>query len=73
MCPMVNTEDLCDAHEAAELLGLAHPNSVFAYLRRYPDLPRPVIDLGHRRPSLWLRSELVAWAAARPRRSAARP
>ena len=66
---MVNTEDLCDAHEAAELLGLSHPNSVFGYLRRYADLPRPVIELGRRRPALWLRPDLLAWAAAHPRRS----
>lgn len=65
---MVNTDDLCDAHHAAELLGLSHPNSVFGYLRRYPDLPRPVIDLGGRRTSLWLRPELEAWAADHPRR-----
>lgn len=69
MCPMVNTDDLCDAHAVAELLGLSHANSVHGYLRRYPDLPRPVVDLGPRRPALWLRHEVEQWAAERPRRS----
>ena len=71
MCPMVNTEDLCDAHEVAGLLGLSHPNSVFGYLRRYDDLPRPVLRLGKARVALWLRPEIEAWRARHPRRSAA--
>jgi len=71
MCPMVNTDDLCDAHEVAGLLGLSHPNSVFGYLRRYDDLPRPVLRLGKGRVALWLRPEIEAWRARHPRRSAA--
>jgi glutathione-regulated potassium-efflux system ancillary protein KefG len=43
---------------------------VFAYLRRYADLPRPVIDLGRRRIALWLRPEIIAWRDRNPRRSA---
>ena len=69
MCPMVNTDDLCDSHEVARLLGLSHPNSVFGYLRRYSDLPRPVVRLGPGRAALWLRPEIVAWRELRPRRS----
>jgi predicted DNA-binding transcriptional regulator AlpA len=69
MCPMVNTDDLCDAHEAAAVLGLSHPNSVFLYMRRHAGMPRPVIDLGSRRASLWLRPELEAWQRERPARS----
>jgi hypothetical protein len=38
-----------------ELLGLAHMTSVSVYQRRYPDTPRPIIDLGNGRPRLWLR------------------
>jgi hypothetical protein len=30
----------------AELLGLSQPNFVSLYQLRYPDMPRPVIDLG---------------------------
>ena len=30
----------------AELLGLAHHNTVSVYQHRYEDMPRPVLDLG---------------------------
>jgi len=52
---MVKTEELADAHDLAALLRLSHPNSVSTYQRRYPDMPRPVLDLGRGRPKLWLR------------------
>lgn len=65
MVPDVRTEDLVDAQGVAELLGLAHRNSVSAYQQRYPDMPRPVIDLGRGRPRLWLRPEIAEWARAR--------
>lgn len=48
----MNTDDLCDAHETAALLGLSHATSVSGYLRRYTDLPRPVISLGRGRIAL---------------------
>lgn len=57
----VDVDDLVDAHEVAELLGLAHANSVYLYQRRYPDMPRPVVDRGPRRAKLWLRSEVEVW------------
>ena len=62
---MVNTDDLCDAHEVAAVLGLAHSNSVSGYLQRYRDMPRPVIDLGAGRTRLWLRPDIADWAASR--------
>lgn len=65
MNPRVKTEDLIDAVEVARLLGLAQRNSVSTYLRRYPDMPRPVVDLGPSRPRLWLRPEIEAWARRR--------
>lgn len=65
MAPMVNTEDLVDARELARLLGLSHPNSVSLYQRRYPDMPRPVLDLGRGRPRLWLRPVVEHWMATR--------
>ena len=60
--PRVDTDDLIDAHAVAEILGLAHANSVSTYQRRYQDMPRPVVDLGRGRPRLWLRPEIVRWA-----------
>jgi len=65
MSPKVDTEDLIDAVAVAKILGLAQRTSVSTYLNRYPDMPRPAVDLGPRRPRLWLRSEIKAWAATR--------
>ena len=62
MPPRVNTEDLIDAVRVAEMLGLTHRNTVSVYQKRYPEMPRPVIDLGPGRSRLWLRAEIVDWA-----------
>ena len=62
---MINTEELCDAQGVADMAGLSHANSVHTYLRRYADMPRPVIDLGPGRPRLWLRPQIEAWLDAR--------
>jgi predicted DNA-binding transcriptional regulator AlpA len=78
--PLVHTEDLIDAQEAAGIIGLAQRNSVYLYMKKYPDMPRPVVDLGGTRPRLWLRPEIEAWAQhrqpirrGRPRKSGATP
>ena len=68
--PIVDTDDLIDARGVADLLGLSHPNSVSTYQRRYPDMPRPVVDLGEGRCKLWLRAEIQAWMEIRRRNSA---
>lgn len=65
MTPRVETEDLIDAQGVAEILGLAQRNTVSLYQRRYPDMPRPVVDLGRGRPKLWLRSAIQPWARHR--------
>lgn len=62
---MVDVDDLVDAHEVARILGLAQPNTVYQYQRRYPEMPRPVYAPGARRAQLWLREEIVRWASAR--------
>jgi len=59
--PQVDTDDLIDAHEVAEILGLSHRNSVSLYQRRYRDMPRPVVERGGARTKLWLRSEMERW------------
>jgi glutathione-regulated potassium-efflux system ancillary protein KefG len=78
--PLVHTEDLIDAQEAARIIGLAQRNSVYLYMNKYPDMPRPVVDLGGTRPRLWLRPEIEAWAQhrqpikrGRPRKSSTNP
>lgn len=69
MTPTIRTEELIDAQGIAELLGLAQRNTVSGYQRRYPDMPRPVIDLGPGRPRLWMRSDIECWAKTRRRPS----
>jgi predicted DNA-binding transcriptional regulator AlpA len=65
--PLVRTEDLIDTQGVAEILGLTHRNTVSTYLRRYEDMPRPVIDLGPNRARLWLRPQVEEWAERRNR------
>jgi predicted DNA-binding transcriptional regulator AlpA len=64
---LVDVDELADAHDVAEMLGLSHATSVHLYQRRYPDMPRPVLDRGGRRARLWLRSEINEWDAGRSR------
>jgi hypothetical protein len=59
----VDVDDLLDANGVADLLDLAHRNTVSVYQHRYDDMPRPVRDFGDRRTKLWLRSEIAQWAA----------
>ena len=59
----VDVDDLIDASRVAEMLRLSQRNTVSSYQRRYPDMPRPVVDLGQGRCKMWLRSEISQWAA----------
>ena len=70
MSPIVHTDDLIDSHEVAKILGLSKINSVSNYLKRYPDMPRPVVEFGKGRPRVWLRPEIQEWAERRRKRSA---
>lgn len=62
---MVDVDDLADAQDVADLLGLSQKNNVFLYQRRYPDMPRPIYQPGARRAQLWLRSEIEEWRRSR--------
>jgi predicted DNA-binding transcriptional regulator AlpA len=62
----IDSDDLIDAQGIAELLGLSQRNTVSSYQRRYPDMPRPLIDLGRGRCKLWLRSDIQRWRSQRP-------
>ncbi len=62
---MLNTDELIDSRELAAMLGLTHANSVSLYQRRYPDMPRPVIDLGSGRPRLWHKPAIEVWLTER--------
>jgi len=72
VAPRVRTEDLIDAAEVAEILGLSNRNSVANYLQRYPDMPRPVIEFQGGRVRLWLRPEILRWERHRQRHGRAR-
>ena len=61
----VDTDDLIDAQGVADMLGVAQRNTVSLYQRRYPDMPRPVIDLGQGRCKMWLRTEIDSWRCER--------
>ncbi|MCP4308846.1 MAG: hypothetical protein GY788_29015 [bacterium] len=61
----VNTDELIDAQGVADLLGLAQRNTVSLYQRRYPEMPRPIVDLGQGRCKMWLRPEIESWATSR--------
>ena len=63
----VDPDDLIDAVTIAELLGLASRSSVSVYQKRYPEMPRPIIDLGQGRSRLWSRKEVLSWANANGR------
>jgi glutathione-regulated potassium-efflux system ancillary protein KefG len=60
--PLVDTNDLIDARDVAEILGLSQPGNVSLYQHRYSDMPRPVVTLGRGRCKLWLRPEVERWA-----------
>lgn len=63
MMSRVDTDDLVAAREAAEILGLSHRNSASLHQPRYPGtMPRPVVERGGGRMTLWLRADLARWA-----------
>jgi predicted DNA-binding transcriptional regulator AlpA len=68
----VDVDDLIDTQAVAELLGLAHRNTVSEYQARYNDMPRPAVDLGRGRSKLWLQSEVAPWAAMHRARAGSR-
>jgi glutathione-regulated potassium-efflux system ancillary protein KefG len=65
----VDPADLIGAAEVQSILRLSHPSSVTTYLKRYPDFPRPVVDLSESRIRLWLRQDIVSWDNKREAKS----
>ena len=64
---IVDVDDLIGSTDVAEMIGLSHVNSVTTYLKRYPDFPRPVVDVSNGRIRLWLRQDIDGWLASRSR------
>jgi predicted DNA-binding transcriptional regulator AlpA len=59
----IDTGDLLDANDVAELLGLAHRQAVSTYRGRYPDFPEPIVEKA--RCVLWRRTDIEAWRDGR--------
>ena len=57
----VDLDDLIDVGEVAELLGLAHKNSVTTYMRRYEDFPKPAVEFADGKCRAWIREDVQAW------------
>ena len=64
----VDVDDLIEAAEVAEILGLSKRNAVSLYQRRYVDMPRPLVVRSEGRTLLWSRIEMTAWAKQTGRR-----
>ena len=56
----VNAEDLVGAHEIAQRLGVARPQAVHLWRRRYKDFPKPVAKL--KTALVWDWEEVKEWA-----------
>ena len=69
----VDTDDLLDANGVADLLGLAHRNTVSVYQHRYGDMPRPVVELSNGRTKVWLKPEIERWASEQASKGRIRP
>lgn len=63
----IDPDDLIDVGEVQALLGLAQPNAVSLYLKRYEDMPRPIVVRSNGKTRLWLRQEIEAWLKTRKR------
>ena len=62
----VDLDDLIDVGEVAELLGLAHKNSVTTYMRRYDDFPKPAIEFADGKCRAWVLGDVQSWKDDRP-------
>jgi predicted DNA-binding transcriptional regulator AlpA len=59
----VDVDDLIDAREVAEMLGLSSPRAVAVYSSR--GLPQPIIDRGPNTAKLWLKQDIERWIKER--------
>lgn len=66
----VDLDDLLNAAEVADLLGLSHRQAVATYRGRYEDFPTPVIHKGT--CVLWRRQDVEAWGRSTRRLSGRR-
>ncbi len=75
----VDLDDLLDAEQVADLLGLSSGDVVRAYASARADFPRPILprDLSDPKTSrstrYWYRPELMRWRKANPPRQRPSP
>jgi len=62
---MVDTDELVDSTEVAEILGLSSARAVSVYRSRYDDFPDPLLVKAGGRLLLWHRQEVEAWRRGR--------
>lgn len=58
----MDPNDLLDAGEVAELLGLARRQAVSTYRSRYADFPAPTVERNSGMCVLWARDDVESWA-----------
>ena len=61
----LESDDLLDANEVADLIGLSSRRAVSIYRQRYKDFPVPVIEKSSKMCVLWLRSDIEEWVEGR--------
>ena len=59
----VDVDDIINAGEVADIIGLSHRNGVYQYRHRHPDFPAPLIT--HGRCYMWHRGDIKRWIRAR--------
>lgn len=70
MARIVDPKNLVGAHEIAERLGLAFPNSVHSWRRRHKDFPEPVAKLSV--GLIWDWAQVKEWSDSRQARTGRR-
>ena len=58
----MDLDDLIDATDVAELIGLTNPGGLPTYRARYDEFPDPVWKSRGGRCQLWLRPDVETWA-----------
>lgn len=56
----VDTDDLINSTEVAEIIGLNRATNVSVIRSRHADFPAPIVEKG--RCTLWRRQDVEAWA-----------
>lgn len=66
----LDPSDLVGAADVSQILGLSHATSVTTYLRRYPDFPKPLVEVSSSHARLWSRQDIERWHRRRGKQDA---